>query len=264
MKTPRYQTQPLGIYRPQPCQKQEEHVLTIALHGDDGSLWEAGLNLDLRPAANLELVVFELPSPAQADGIAIRPVSGGQTRFSVRLAGAASRPIMHDLSDLPDQHWEAAIAATFARCPATLVVVAASSRISVALHAGVMRNPTSWCFEAVRYSFRCDFRFVDESGKLLQSKVLELAREPSDPLRVCLVQAEATLWGEPPEHQAMAPDYILITIKVQNFAGEVRSTVLECGQAGEIQQQIASYPLTLSLVLDTGGLHIACHTTAQA
>jgi len=150
MQTPHYHTQPLGICRPHPCPKQTEHVLTVALHGDDGSLWEAVLNLDMRPAAARKLLVFELPAPAQADGAAIRPVSGGQTKFTVRLAGAASRPIKHDWSDLPDTQWEAAIAATFARCPATLVVVAASFRICVALHAGATRNPTPWRFESVR------------------------------------------------------------------------------------------------------------------
>ena len=71
MQTPHYHTQPLGICRPHPCPQQTEHVLTIALHGDDGSLREAVLNLDMRPAANLKLLVLGLVALAVVVLIAV-------------------------------------------------------------------------------------------------------------------------------------------------------------------------------------------------
>ena len=80
---------------------------------------------------------------------------------------------------------------------------------------------------------------------------------------MCLIQAHATLAGDLPAYRELAPNYILITATVKSLDGELRSSVLDCARAEEVNNRIVSHPLTLSLVLDTGGLHMACHTTAQ-
>ena len=195
-----------------PCPKQTEHVLTVALHGDDGSLWEAVLNLDMRPAAARKLLVFG-SGAAQADGAAIRPVSG---------------PKPGSPSGWPARH-RGQSSTTGLTCPITTGRPRSPRPSRVARRRWLSWWPHPafvWRSMQVPKEIQprgvlrpCDTAFDSIFGSLMERKTaaeqsVGACARPADPLRVCLVQVEATLLGQPPEHRELAPNHVLVTTKV--------------------------------------------------
>jgi hypothetical protein len=122
----------------------------------------------------------------------------------------------------------------------------------------------NWSLEPAGYAFRVQFEFVDGSGKLLQSKTWELRREKHDPARALLLQADAKLLSTNPEMTQSLDNFIRIKVVVRELSGNLVIKTFTCfDQPETIQSQIARYPLTLSIVLDPGGLHVSMFTASQ-
>jgi hypothetical protein len=124
-----------------------------------------------------------------------------------------------------------------------------------------MKNPRLWVLEPGQYKFRIEFRFVDESGELLRLKTWDLHRNNTDPPKTLLLQAKARLAGGRPQMKELKPNFWAITTMVCGMEDEPCSACFT-GLLGTRQyhQLLAAAPLTLTLLMDNSGLHLALHT----
>lgn len=119
----------------------------------------------------------------------------------------------------------------------------------------------SWSLEETHSSYRLEIHFVDEAGARLRSKTWALHREQSEPAKVILLQANATLTGKNPEMRVSGTSFVHLTIPVSEITGELSVSAFNTQfDPNQINQQIASFPVTLGIVLDAGGVHFSLLT----
>lgn len=119
----------------------------------------------------------------------------------------------------------------------------------------------SWSLEESSVAYRIEFHFVDADGALLKSKTWELRREKNEVAKAMLLQANAALLGTEPVMKALGKNYVRISTSVSRIVGELTVTTFNgLSKPEAINQQIAAYPVTLGVVLDSGGVHISLLT----
>ena len=119
----------------------------------------------------------------------------------------------------------------------------------------------NWSLEQKHSSYRLEIQFVDEAGARLRSKTWALHREQSEPAKVILLQANARLTGKNPEMRVSGTSFVHLTIPVCTITGELSVTTFNSqSDPTQINQQIADSPVTLGIVLDSGGVHFSLFT----
>jgi hypothetical protein len=75
-----------------------------------------------------------------------------------------------------------------------------------------------------------------------------------------LLQANAKLLARVPGMRTLGPNYVRITVSVAEISGELAVTAFDGVSNPEaINKQIATYPVTLAVVMDSGGLHFTLY-----
>ena len=123
-----------------------------------------------------------------------------------------------------------------------------------------MARPKLYLLGPGRYSYRVEFRFVDTAGTLLKSKTWFLHREQHEEPRALLLQANAKLAGEKPKLEELRPNYVAITTVVSSLQGELSTSVFAGFQPAAVEQQVAAFPITLSVLMTHDGLGFSLYT----
>jgi len=123
---------------------------------------------------------------------------------------------------------------------------------------------TRWDLEQNSTGFRVEFRFENEVGALVRNKTWELRRERSSPAKALLLQAHGTLLSEKATMEEVRAGYVRITTKVSEINGDLGATAFDgFHDPDKINKQIASFPITIGVVLDSTGLHFTLHSSTK-
>jgi len=123
-----------------------------------------------------------------------------------------------------------------------------------------MARPKLYLLGPGRYSYRVEFRFVDTAGTLVSSKTWELHREQHEEPRALLLQVNAKLAGEKPNLEEVAPNFVVITTTVSSLQGELNASIFAGFQPAAVEQQVAAFPVTLSVHMTHDGLGFSLFT----
>jgi len=124
-----------------------------------------------------------------------------------------------------------------------------------------MKKPIIWVFGTGDYSYRVQFDFVDDSGKLLKTKTWEVKRKKDQPPQVIFLQAAARVRAQKPKWEDVARNFIKITILVETLTGELTATTFNGFlDQGEMHEILAKAPLTISAVIEAAGVHLSLYT----
>ena len=127
-----------------------------------------------------------------------------------------------------------------------------------------MTKPQLWVLEPNQYSYRIIFNFVDHAGRLVRSKTWQIHKEASEPTKIMLLQANATIFANAgkPELKELAPNFLEVTTVVSAIDGDLYSTtVVGFDHPKVVAELMANYPLTMALVVENSGIHFTLHFT---
>ena len=123
-----------------------------------------------------------------------------------------------------------------------------------------MARPRLFLLGPGNYAYRVDIRFVNVAGNLLKTKTWELRKKPDQPHQVVLLQANAKLVGKVPELKELGENYVALTVTVESLQGDLSTCVFKGFQPEAVNQQLATFSLTLSVVMSHDGLNFSCYT----
>ena len=123
-----------------------------------------------------------------------------------------------------------------------------------------MKQPRLWTLESGEYNYRVQFDFVDGSGKLLKTKTWQVNREKDDPPQVLFLQATAQIGTQKPEWKDVKTNFVKLTIPVETLVGDLKTTSFQGFiDENQVNQVLASAPLTMGVVVDGSGVHFTMH-----
>jgi hypothetical protein len=128
-----HESMALGICRQ--LSQHEVHALTLIVNGDDGQ-WTKTLDLNLRPNAAAQFMIFELPGEVVKPSGEMRKLNDTHSQFAVRVSGSSTPTCVIDLAGAPPCDWMVKMFQTFARCRAAIALLVTFGRVSVTLHEG--------------------------------------------------------------------------------------------------------------------------------
>jgi hypothetical protein len=126
-----------------------------------------------------------------------------------------------------------------------------------------MARPKLWLLVPNHYTYRVEYRFVDSSGKLINSKTWELHHERGEKPKAILLQANARLIGDKPRLEEVGKNYVTITVTVASLEGELKTSVFSGFPRELVNRQLVAYPLTLGIVMGLDGLSFSLFTAAS-
>jgi hypothetical protein len=126
-----------------------------------------------------------------------------------------------------------------------------------------MAKPKIFLLGPSRYAYRLEIRFVNADGKLLKFETWEIRQEPDEKHRVLLLHANARLLGDKPRLEELGQNYVAITVAVAALEGELSTGVLVGFQPEPLNQRIAAFPLTVTVIVAQDGLSFSLYTANQ-
>ena len=124
-----------------------------------------------------------------------------------------------------------------------------------------MTRPKLYMLGPGRYTYRMDIRFEDVAGNSVKTKTLSLHREVNDKPQVLLIQANAKLVGTEPKLEEIGRNYVAYTVEVSSLEGELCTTALSFSQLDDVNQQLAAYSLTFSVLMARDCLKLGLYTS---
>jgi hypothetical protein len=123
-----------------------------------------------------------------------------------------------------------------------------------------MARPRLFLLGPGHYAYRVDIRFVNGAGNLLKTKTWELRKKADQPHQVVLLQANAKLVGKVPELKELGENYVALTVTVESLQGELSTSAFVGFQPDSVNQRVATFPLTLCVIVAPEGLNFSCYT----